>query len=106
MMDRLSRRALLGASAMAASTMLTGRLFAQQNRAFHPSSGAAPGLPQRANLVIRGAYVVSMDPAIGELPSGDVHVRDGRIVSPIVVGDDGAAIPIMQFERRVGEQIR
>jgi 5-methylthioadenosine/S-adenosylhomocysteine deaminase len=81
MVDRLSRRTLLGASAMVASTMLNGRLFAQQNRAFDPLSGAAPGLPQRANLVIRGAYVVSMDPAIGELPSGDVHVRDGQIVS-------------------------
>jgi cytosine/adenosine deaminase-related metal-dependent hydrolase len=37
------------------------------------------GLPPRESFVIRGAYVLSMDPAIGDLGDGDVAVRDGRI---------------------------
>ena len=31
-------------------------------------------------LVIRGGFVVSMDPAIGEVPNADVLVEDGKIV--------------------------
>jgi cytosine/adenosine deaminase-related metal-dependent hydrolase len=37
-------------------------------------------LPGRRELLIRGAYVVTMDDRLGELPRGDVHVRDGVIV--------------------------
>ena len=40
-----------------------------------------PTLPERGHLVIRGATVLSMDPAIGELTSADVEVRDGVIVA-------------------------
>jgi 5-methylthioadenosine/S-adenosylhomocysteine deaminase len=42
----------------------------------------------RGELVVRGAHVLTMDPAIGDLPRGDVHVRDGAIVA---VGADVAA---------------
>jgi 5-methylthioadenosine/S-adenosylhomocysteine deaminase len=38
-------------------------------------------LPRRESFVIRGAYVLTMDPDLGDLPSGDVAVRDGRIVA-------------------------
>jgi cytosine/adenosine deaminase-related metal-dependent hydrolase len=31
--------------------------------------------------VVAGAHVVSMDPDVGDLPSGDVHVRAGEIVA-------------------------
>jgi 5-methylthioadenosine/S-adenosylhomocysteine deaminase len=37
---------------------------------------AAPG----RSLLIRGGGVISMDARIGDLPSGDVHIRDGVIV--------------------------
>jgi 5-methylthioadenosine/S-adenosylhomocysteine deaminase len=38
-----------------------------------------PSAPvSHANLLIRGGYVLTMDPA-GDLPAGDVHVRDGVI---------------------------
>ncbi len=36
-------------------------------------------LPEREDLVIRGAHLVSMDPAIGELRDIDVRVCDGAI---------------------------
>jgi cytosine/adenosine deaminase-related metal-dependent hydrolase len=31
--------------------------------------------------LVTGAYVLSMDPDLGDLPVGDVHVRDGEIVA-------------------------
>src|SRR5215831_11693958 len=43
-------------------------------------SGAA-ALPARGELIIRGASVLTMDPAVPDLAAGDVHVRDGAIVA-------------------------
>jgi 5-methylthioadenosine/S-adenosylhomocysteine deaminase len=58
----VKRRALLaGAAALAATAA----------RAQRPD----------ADIVIRGAHVLTMDPALGDLPNGDVHVRDGAIVA-------------------------
>jgi len=31
-------------------------------------------------LVIRNGFVVSMDPEVGDIPSADVFVEDGKIV--------------------------
>jgi cytosine/adenosine deaminase-related metal-dependent hydrolase len=39
-------------------------------------TASAPG--SHANLLIRGGYVLTMDPA-GDIPGGDVHLRDGVI---------------------------
>jgi 5-methylthioadenosine/S-adenosylhomocysteine deaminase len=36
--------------------------------------------PRRGHYLVQGGSVVSMDPEIGTLGRGDVHVRDGRIV--------------------------
>ena len=48
-----------------------------------PRTAASPraALPVRGEFVIRGARVLTMDPAIADLPVGDVHVRDGSIVA-------------------------
>ena len=43
--------------------------------------GQVPGAAGRGEYVVRNAYVLSMDPAVGELPVGDVHIRDGVIVA-------------------------
>jgi 5-methylthioadenosine/S-adenosylhomocysteine deaminase len=40
-----------------------------------------PVLPERNEFVLRGGYIVTMDPAIGDVPAGDIHVRDGVIVA-------------------------
>ena len=37
--------------------------------------------PARGEYLIRGGTVLSMDPGIGTLERGDVHVRDGSIVA-------------------------
>jgi 5-methylthioadenosine/S-adenosylhomocysteine deaminase len=52
-----------------------------------PATAEAAGGRHRHHreYVVTGAYVLSMDPAIGDLPDGDVHVRDGEIVA---VGPD------------------
>ncbi|GAB2794318.1 amidohydrolase family protein [Rhabdobacter roseus] len=39
-----------------------------------PSGSSGAG-----DVVIRNAYVITMDPTLGDLPRGDVHVRDSRI---------------------------
>jgi len=77
---KLSRRsALSGAAALGAvgiSGIGVGRAAAQTAA---PSGGAGT-LPARAHVVIRGAYVMTMDKA-GDIRNGDVHVRDGAIVA-------------------------
>jgi cytosine/adenosine deaminase-related metal-dependent hydrolase len=70
----INRRTVLAASTAAgAANLIGGRAFAQ---------GSPPaGLPARGEFVIRGAHVLSMDSAVGDLPVGDVHVRNGAIVA-------------------------
>ena len=38
-------------------------------------------LPARGEFVVRGGHVLTMDANLGDLPDGDVHVRDGAIVA-------------------------
>jgi cytosine/adenosine deaminase-related metal-dependent hydrolase len=70
----INRRAVLAAStAVGAASLMARRAFAQG------APAAAP--PARGEFVIRGAHVLSMDSAVGDLPVGDVHVRNGAIVA-------------------------
>lgn len=48
-------------------------------------------------LVIRGGHVLTMDPALGELPCADVHVRDGAIVA---VGPDLRVPGVAEIDAR------
>src|SRR3954467_7965977 len=76
----MSRRRLVqGTAGFAMAAMTPGGLFAQQAA----RNAAAPGapLPPRGELLIRGATVLTMDPAVPDLVAGDVHVRDGAIVA-------------------------
>lgn len=36
---------------------------------------------RRVNAVIRNAYVLTLEPSLGDLPVGDVHFRNGAIVA-------------------------
>jgi cytosine/adenosine deaminase-related metal-dependent hydrolase len=71
---------LKGTIALTALGAATGQLAAQSSPTRSAASPAAP-LPPRGEFVIRGANVLTMDPALGDLPTGDVHVRDGAIVA-------------------------
>lgn len=47
----------------------------------HLTDADQPGHAERSEFVIRGGYVISVDPDVGDLVQGDVHVRDGVIVA-------------------------
>jgi len=72
---KTTRRGLLGAAAALGAARIAG--------ASAPAAAAEPAnrLPRRGEYVIRNAYVLSMDPKIGDLPHGDIHVRNGGIVA-------------------------
>jgi cytosine/adenosine deaminase-related metal-dependent hydrolase len=72
-----TRRTLMQGAATIGSAGLAFGIAGTHN-AFAATS---PKLPERANIVIRKAYVVTMDKDIGDLKDGDVHVRDGEIVA-------------------------
>ena len=74
------RTVLTATTALGAAGLLPRRALAQGGT---PSPGRRPAatLPARGEFVVRGAHVLTMDDALGELPSGDVHVRDGAIVA-------------------------
>lgn len=74
---RAFMRGLAGVGAASASAAVAPLAEAQQR------SGGAPtrGLPRRGEFVIRNAYILTMDAALGDVDGGDVHVRDGAIVA-------------------------
>ncbi len=51
-------------------------------------------LPKREHFVIRNAFVLSMDDAIGELENADLEVRDGSIIAVGVGLEAAGAIEI------------
>jgi cytosine/adenosine deaminase-related metal-dependent hydrolase len=44
-------------------------------------SATSSKLPARSEFVIKDAYVITIDEALGEIENGSVHVRDGAIVA-------------------------
>ena len=44
-------------------------------------SGSGGALPRRGEFVVSGGHVLTIDTNLGDLPNGDVHVRDGVIVA-------------------------
>ena len=68
-------KTLVGAGA-AASAIAAGAIDANAKEQRRP----AGALPERGEFVIRNAYVLTMDPVLGDIPDGDVHVKNGQIV--------------------------
>jgi 5-methylthioadenosine/S-adenosylhomocysteine deaminase len=73
--------ALLGVAS--ATGLLGGPPGAAAQGAPNPGTGVAP---RTDNFILRGGYVVTMDRGLGDIPIGDVHVRNGEIagVAPSV----------------------
>ena len=69
----MSRRQLLGGAA--GMGLLTRHSVAQTAA----TGSTAAALPQRGDIVIRKAVVMTMDPSLGDLGSGDVHIAGGMI---------------------------
>jgi 5-methylthioadenosine/S-adenosylhomocysteine deaminase len=79
--SHMSRRTMLkGATALGALVAASGELVAQPAPS-RSAKGPGATLPPRGEFVIRGATVLTMDPKIADLATGDVHVRDGAIVA-------------------------
>ncbi len=78
----ISRRALLASAAAASAAGVVG--FGRDARA----QAAPRGLPARGEFIVKKAYLLTMDPKLGEIRDGDIHVRDGAIVA---VGRDLSA---------------
>src|SRR5215217_1771967 len=73
----VSRRNLLS------GTVAVGALAAAGQTLAAPKSApkTAPRLPARGNVVIRNAYVMTMERETGDIANGDVHIRDGAILA-------------------------
>lgn len=72
--SRFKRRGFLGLTIAAGSLGLAGVAEAA------PASGPRPPAAiDRHGFVIRNAYVMTMDPQLGDIPNGDVLVKDGTI---------------------------
>jgi cytosine/adenosine deaminase-related metal-dependent hydrolase len=86
----VSRRSLLGGLTLGGlalgATLLPWRSAPAQTGA--APSGPLVRQPPQGEFVIRGGYVLTMEPGAADLPRGDVHVRDGLILA---VGENLAA---------------
>jgi cytosine/adenosine deaminase-related metal-dependent hydrolase len=75
---KIDRRTMLAATtALTAASLIPAPAIAQ----IAPGSAPSASLPARGEFVVRGAHVLTMDDKIADLPSGDVHVRNGAIVA-------------------------
>ena len=84
-MCELCRRRFIGGAAAlgvaGAAGLFSSPLMAQPRRGDAPASK----LPARGEFTIANAHVMTMDGALGDIPGGSVHVRNGEIVA---VGKD------------------
>src|SRR6267378_1126541 len=74
---KVSRRGILRGGAALGAMGMAGLAAA-------PALAAPAGklrLPVRANLVIRNAYVMTMEPGSPDIKDCDVHMKDGVIVA-------------------------
>jgi cytosine/adenosine deaminase-related metal-dependent hydrolase len=73
----VDRRAVLG-GAIAAGAISLAHSMTRASAQPAPLGGR---LPARENLIIRNAYVMTMDARLGDIADGDVHVNNGGIVA-------------------------
>jgi 5-methylthioadenosine/S-adenosylhomocysteine deaminase len=79
MCDLCRRNFIRGVAALGATSTFASPLFAQVPRP--PGDIRSLPLPPRGEFVFRNAHVMTMDPALGDIPGGSVHVRNGGIVA-------------------------
>jgi 5-methylthioadenosine/S-adenosylhomocysteine deaminase len=80
--NTFTRRSFLQAAAAASSVGLAAcATSSQQGSRLWALDRTSGKLPARGEFVVRNAYVVTMDPKLGDIPIGDVHVRNGALVA-------------------------
>jgi cytosine/adenosine deaminase-related metal-dependent hydrolase len=86
--DHFDRRTVLATTVLGAAALMSSRASAQGT-----ATPTGTALPARGNFVIRGAHVLTMDRDLGDLATGEVHVRDGAIVAVgVAVNAPGAEV--------------
>jgi 5-methylthioadenosine/S-adenosylhomocysteine deaminase len=83
---RAAAQALIAGAGVAAANAIPG---------IHVSSARAA--TSGGNVVLRGGYVLTLDPALGDLPEGDVRVENGRIAA---VGKNLPAANVDEIDAR------
>jgi 5-methylthioadenosine/S-adenosylhomocysteine deaminase len=76
--DSLCRRGFVKAMVQlgAAGSIMASPQIAAAAQQRNPAPDA---LPERGEFIIRGAYILTMDPSLGDIPNGEIHVRNGEI---------------------------
>jgi len=96
--NTISRRdfieALAAVGAVGLSACTTG---ARQESKLWAADRTSGKLPPRGEFVVRNAYVVTMDPKLGDIPVADVHVRNGTLVA---VGPNLSAPGVEEIDGR------
>jgi 5-methylthioadenosine/S-adenosylhomocysteine deaminase len=88
---KMSRRNLLAGAATIA--LMNTKSLAQTQ----PIGPSATALPQQLEVVIRAAFIMTMDPSLGDLKTGDVHIVNGLIRA---VGQNLAAPSAREIDGR------
>ena len=94
----------LGFAALGVASASPSRLFAQTENRAAAARGDRVDRPASARgVVFRNAYVMTMDAALGDIPGGSVHVRNGEIVAVgrdvdapgarVIAGEDMIVLP-------------
>jgi 5-methylthioadenosine/S-adenosylhomocysteine deaminase len=74
---KISRRRLLASAAASGAAGLLGSRFSTAFAQARP-----PGaLPPQDEFIVKNAHILTMDPGLGEIANGDIHVRAGAIVA-------------------------
>ena len=103
MNEPINRRGFVkGLAGVGTAGLMAPQTFAQTTR--RPKSAAAPHsaatmktLPARGDFIVRNGYVLTMDETLGDLPVGDVHVKDDTIVA---VGKNLRAPAALELDAR------
>ena len=79
-MCELCRRSFIrGMAAVGTVGAISTPLLAQAQ--VGPTGQVSSRLPARGEFVIRNGFILTMDSALGDIPRGAVHVRNGEIVA-------------------------
>lgn len=96
--NTFSRRNFLGAIAAVSSLGVAAcSSTAQPTARVSAAERKAGKLPTRGEFVVRKAYLVTLDANLGDIPIGDVHVRNGMLIG---VGPNLAAPDAEEIDGR------
>jgi len=94
--NTISRRGFLEAVAALGSLGLASCAANERQASRFSAANRTMGkLPSREEFVVRNAYVVTMDVKLGDIPGGDVHVRNGELIA---VGPNLSAPGVEQID--------